>query len=281
MTRASEVVSRPLIRIQPCHGWVSFEWREIWAFRELLYFLAWRDVKVRYKQTILGAAWAILQPLFTMVIFSVFFGRLAKVPSDGIPYPIFTYAALVPWTFFAGGLSQSAASLIGSSSLIKKVYFPRLIIPFSSLLSGVIDLALAFLVLLGLIFFYEITLTSKVLYVPLLLILAMVTALGVGLWLSALNVQFRDVRYAVPFLIQAWMFASPIAYPSSLLSEPWRTLYGLNPMVGVVEGFRWALLSANAAPTSALALSSLVALLTLISGAFYFRRMERNFADLV
>jgi lipopolysaccharide transport system permease protein len=270
-----------VIRIQPSRGWVSLKLGEIWAYRDLLYFLAWRDVKIRYKQTALGAAWAILQPVFTMLIFTLFFGRLAKMPSDGIPYSIFAFAALVPWTFFANGLSQSSNSLVGNAHLIKKVFFPRLIVPISSILSGLVDFALAFLVLLGMCVFYRMPLTGAILWVPFLLALTLATALGAGLWLSALNVQFRDVRHAVPFLVQAWMFASPIAYPSSLLSEPWRTIYGLNPMVGVVEGFRWALLGTSTAPGPLLVVSSLAALALLIGGAFYFRRMERSFADVV
>jgi lipopolysaccharide transport system permease protein len=216
-----------------------------------------------------------------MVIFSLFFGKLAKIPSDGIPYPIFSFAALVPWTFFANGLSQSSNSLVGSANLIKKVYFPRLVVPISSVVSGVVDFAIAFVVLLGMILFYRIVPTSNIVYLPSLLLLAFVTSLGVGLWLSAMNVQFRDVRYVVPFLVQAWMFATPIAYPSSLLSEPWRTIYGLNPMVGVVEGFRWALLGTNTAPGPIIVVSSLTAVFLLVSGAYYFRRMERSFADVV
>jgi lipopolysaccharide transport system permease protein len=253
----------------------------LWEYRELLYFLTWRDIKVRYKQTILGAAWAIIQPFFTMVVFSVFFGRFAKVPSDGLPYPIFSYAALVPWSFFAQGLNQSSNSLVGGSRLIKKVYFPRLAMPIATVVSGVVDFALAFLVLLGMMIFYGIVPTVNVLWLPLLLLLAFVTSLGAGLWLSAMNVQFRDVRYTVPFIIQFWLFATPIAYPSSLLPEPWRTVYGLNPMAGVVEGFRWALLGTETAPGPIIALSSLVALALLIGGAFYFRRMEKTFADVV
>jgi lipopolysaccharide transport system permease protein len=216
-----------------------------------------------------------------MVIFSLFFGKLAKIPSDGIPYPIFSFAALVPWTFFANGLSQSSNSLVGSANLIKKVYFPRLVVPISSVVSGVVDFAIAFVVLLGMMLYYGILPTSSIIYLPSLLLLAFVTALGVGLWFSAMNVQFRDVRYAVPFLVQAWMFATPIAYPSSLLSEPYRTIYGLNPMVGVVEGFRWALLGTNTAPGPIIIVSSLAAIVILISGAFYFRRMEKTFADVV
>jgi lipopolysaccharide transport system permease protein len=271
----------PVIRLQSSHGWVSLGLRELWEYRELLYFLTWRDVSVRYKQTVLGISWAIIQPLMTMVVFSLFFGRLAKIPSDGVPYPIFTYAALVPWIFFANGLIQSSNSLVGNANLIKKVYFPRLAIPISTVLSGVLDFVLAFLVLLGMMLYYGLVPTLNVLWLPPLFLLALVTSLGVGLWFSALNVQFRDVRYAVPFLAQLWMFSTPIAYPSSLLSEPWRTLYGLNPMVGVVEGFRWALLGTDTTPRFTIAASSLVALALLVGGAFYFRRMEKTFADIV
>ena len=278
MDRIQEI---PFIRIEPSRGWVSLKLNELWEYRELLYFLTWRDIKVRYKQTALGAAWAIIQPFFTMVVFSLFFGKLAKIPSDGLPYPIFAYAALVPWTFFANGLSQSSNSLVGSANLIKKVYFPRLVVPISGVIGGAVDFVLAFVVLLGMILYYGIIPTINVIYLPFLLLLSFVTALGVGLWLSALNVEFRDVRYVIPFLTQFWMFATPIAYPSSLLSEPWRTIYGLNPMVGVVEGFRWALLGTRTAPGPVIVVSSLAALGVLVSGAFYFRRMEKTFADIV
>ena len=271
----------PHVHIEASRGWVALKLRELWEYRELLYFLTWRDVKVRYKQTALGAAWAIIQPFFTMVVFSLFFGQLARIPSDGIPYPIFSFAALVPWTFFANGLGQSANSLVGNANLIKKIYFPRLAVPIATILSGVIDFVLAFVVLIGMMLYYGILPTINTLWLPLFVLLALVTSLGVGLWLSALNVEFRDVRYVVPFLTQIWMFATPIAYPSSLLGEPWRTLYGLNPMVGVVEGFRWALLGTGEAPGPILAVSALAALLLLVSGAFYFRRMEKSFADVV
>lgn len=271
----------PMIHIEPSQGWVSLKLRELWEYRELLYFLIWRDVKVRYKQTVLGAAWAIIQPFFTMVVFSVFFGKLAKIPSDGIPYPIFSYTALVPWTFFAHGLSQASNSLVSGARLIKKVYFPRLAMPISTVFSGVVDLTLAFIVLLGMMLAYGIVPTVNTLWLPLFLLLALITSLGTGLWLSAMNVQFRDVRYTVPFITQFWLFATPIAYPSSLLSEPWRTLYGINPMTGVVEGFRWALLSTDTAPGPIIIVSSLAALVLLVSGAFYFRRMEKTFADVV
>jgi len=271
----------PVLRIEPSHGWVSLHLRDLWEYRELLYFLTWRDIKVRYKQTVLGAAWAIIQPIFTMVVFSLFFGKLAKMPSDGIPYPVFTYAALVPWTFFAHGLSQSSDSLVGSASLITKVYFPRLVIPISSVVSGIVDFVLAFAILLAMMLYYGVVPTVHVMWLPFLLLLAFVTALGVGLWLSALNVQFRDVHYTVPFLTQFWLFATPIAYPSSLLSHPWRTVYALNPMAGVVEGFRWALLGTETAPGLMVIVSSLAAVTLLVSGAFYFRRMEKTFADVV
>lgn len=281
ITPPTGVSSLPHTEIEPRHGWVSLRLRELWEYRELLYFLTWRDVKVRYKQTVLGASWAVIQPFFTMVVFSVFFGRLAKMPSDGIPYPIFSYAALVPWMFFANGLSQSANSLVGSANLIKKVYFPRLAIPIATVLGEAVDFTLAFGVLMVMMVFYGITPTANVVWLPLLLLLALTTSLGVGLWLSALNVQYRDIRYVVPFLTQFWLFATPIAYPSSLLSEPWRTLYGLNPMVGVVEGFRWALLGTNTAPGPTIILSAVAAAGLLVSGTFYFRRMERNFADVI
>ena len=271
----------PITIIQPSRGWVSLKLHELWEYRELLYFLVWRDVKVRYKQTVLGAAWAIIQPFMAMVVFSIFFGKLAKMPSDGIPYPLFAYAALVPWGFFANGLSQASNSLVGSSHLITKVYFPRLVVPISSVISGIVDFALAFAVLLGMMFYFGIFPTINVIWLPFLLLLAFVTALGVGMWLSALNVEFRDIRYVIQFLTQFWMFATPIVYTSSLLSDPWRTIYGLNPMVGVVEGFRWALLGTQTAPGPIVIVSCLAALAILVGCAFYFRKMEKTFADLV
>ncbi|HXQ70611.1 MAG TPA: ABC transporter permease [Pyrinomonadaceae bacterium] len=270
-----------VVLIKPSKAWVSLNLRSLWEYRELLYFLTWRDIKVRYKQTVLGAAWAILQPFLTMLIFSVFFGRLVKVPSDGIPYPLFAFTALVPWTFFANGLNQSSNSLISSANLLKKVYFPRLAIPIATVLAGVVDLVLAFVVLLLLMAYYRVAPTINIIWTPLFLALAFVTALGVGLWMSALNVKYRDVRYVVPFLVQIWLFTTPVAYPSSLLHEPWRTIYGLNPMVGVVEGFRWALLGANTAPGPMVFASAFAAVLILVTGAFYFRHMEKIFADVV
>jgi lipopolysaccharide transport system permease protein len=271
----------PPISIRPSYGWVSLGLRELWEYRELLYFLTWRDVKVRYKQTVLGAAWAIIQPFMTMVVFSLFFGRLAQIPSDGIPYPIFSFAALVPWTFFANGLQHSTNSLVGSANLLKKVYFPRLIIPISSTLSGAVDFLLAFAVLLGMMWYFGLTPTINVVWLPFFVLLAVVTSLSVSLWLSAMNTRFRDVRYIVPFITQLWLFCTPIAYPSSMLPEPWRTVYGINPMAGVVEGFRWALLGTDTVPGPIIALSSLAAVVALVGGAFYFRRVEKTFADVV
>jgi lipopolysaccharide transport system permease protein len=267
--------------IRPSHGWVSLRLKDLWDYRELLYFFVWRDLKVRYKQTALGAAWAIIQPLFTMLVFSVAFGKLAKMPSDGIPYPLFAYTALVPWTFFAQGLTQSADSLIGNGNLLKKIYFPRLAIPLGAVSAGLVDFSISLSVLVVMMIFYRIHITLHLLWLPLLLALAFVTSLGAGLWLSALNVRFRDVKYAVPFLTQFWMYATPIAYPSTLLHSPWRTLYGLNPMAGVVEGFRWAILGTNTQPGPMIAASAVAAVAVLIGGAFYFRRMEKSFADVV
>jgi len=269
------------IKIRPSRGWVPLRLKDLWEYRELLYFLTWRDIKVRYKQTVLGAVWAILQPFLTMVVFSIFFGRLAKLPSDNIPYPIFSYSALVVWTFFANGVTSSSNSMVAEANTIKKVYFPRLVIPVAAVFSGVVDFVLAFIVLIGMMAFYGITPSAAVFWLPLFFLLAFITALGVGLWLSAMNVMFRDVRYALPFLIQIWLFATPIAYSASLLKGIWKTLYGLNPMVGVVEGFRWALLGVETRPGPMIAVSSFVSIVLLVSGAYYFRRMERSFADVV
>ncbi len=271
----------PCVLIKPSRGWVSLELPELWAYRELLYTLVWRDIKVRYKQTAIGVAWAIIQPFFTMVVFSLFFGSLAKMPSDGIPYPIFSFAALVPWTFFSNGLGKASYSLVGSANLIKKIYFPRLALPIAGVLSGLVDFIIAFVLLIGMMVYFGIMPTVNVFWLPLLLLLAFSTSLGVSLWLAALNVRFRDVQYVIPFLTQFWLFATPIAYPSSLLHEPWRTVYGLNPMVGVVEGFRWALLGTDTAPGPIVLVSATVTVVTLITGAFFFRRMEKTFADVV
>ena len=271
----------PVTRIEPSSGWVDLKLGELWAYRELLYFLTWRDVKVRYKQTALGAAWAILQPLLTMIVFTIFFGRLAKIPSDGVPYPIFSYAALLPWTLFAFSLAQSGNSLVASQQLIKKVYFPRLVIPISAVLAGLVDFLLASVVMAGMMVFYKVVPTANVVFLPFFLLLALASALTVGLWLSALNVQYRDVRYTIPFLTQFWLFATPIAYPSSLVPEQWRALYGLNPMAGVVEGFRWALFGTVEISVGLVLISTAMVLVFLTGGLVYFRRMERTFADVV
>jgi len=254
---------------------------ELWAYRELLYFLVWRDIKVRYKQTLLGAAWAIIQPVLTMVVFTLFFGNLAKVPSDGIPYPLFAFAGLVPWTLFAYSLTESSSSLVTNQNLITKVYFPRLIIPLASVLSGLVDFAISFAVLIVLMLYYGVMPHLAALTVPLFVIFAVLAALSIGIWLSALNVEFRDVRYTIPFLTQVWMFITPLAYASSLVPSKWRLIYGLNPMAGVVEGFRWALLGKTSAPSVLLAASIPAVILLLVGGSYYFRRMERTFADVV
>jgi lipopolysaccharide transport system permease protein len=275
------MAAKTVITLEPSRGLVSLRLRDLWEYRELLFFLTWRDIKVRYKQTILGAAWAIIQPFLTMVVFSLFFGRLAGMPSDGVPYPLFSFAALVPWTFFAYSLTQSANSLVGNANLIQKVYFPRLVIPLSSVFSGAVDFVLAFGVLLAMMLFYGFWPGVRILWILPLLLLILVTALGPGLWLAALNVEYRDVRYTVPFLTQFWLFATPIAYPSSLLPEPWRTFYGLNPMAGVVEGFRWILLDTPSAPGPMILVSAVMSLVLLAGGAWYFRRLEKTFAALV
>ena len=267
--------------IHPSRGWISLKLSELWEYRELLYFLTWRDIKVRYKQTAIGAAWAVIQPFFAMVIFSIFFGQLAKIPSDGIPYPIFAYCALLPWQLFSHALNESSNSLVANQGLITKVYFPRLIIPVAPVLAGLVDFGIAFLVLIGMMLYYGIMPTFAVFTIPLFLILAVATALSVGLWLSALNVEYRDVRYTIPFLTQFWLFATPVAYPSSLVPESWRALYGLNPMAGVVEGFRWALLGKAEGPGTLLVVSVMVVIILFIGGLYYFRRMEKTFADVV
>jgi len=268
--------------IKATTGWVGLQLGELWHYRELIYFFIWRDIKVRYKQTVLGAAWAILQPLITMVIFTLFFGKLAKMPSDGVPYPIFSYAALVPWIFFSNGVSKASNSLVGGSGMLKKIYFPRMALPIAAVTGGLVDFVLAFSVMLLLMVGFGVTPTLNVVWLPFLLVLAWATALGVSLWFTSLNVLFRDIRYVVPFIIQAWLFATPVVYPASLIENPmWRTVYALNPMVGVVEGFRWALLGTDTAPGPLILVSAIVAVALVVSGAFYFRRMERTFADVV
>jgi homopolymeric O-antigen transport system permease protein len=257
------------------------ELRELWKYRELLYFLTWRDLKVHYKQTALGAAWAVIQPLFMMIVFSVFFGRLARVPSDGVPYPVFTFCALLPWQVFANALTASSNSLVSNQNLITKVYFPRLVVPISAVLGGLVDFAIAFVILIGMLVFYGIVPGWQIVALPAFIVFAVMTALAVGLWLSALNVQYRDVRYTINFLTQFWLFATPVAYPSSIVPAKWRVLYGLNPMAGVVEGFRWCLLSQRDSPSPLVFVSALVVLVLLVGGLFYFRRMEQQFADVV
>ncbi len=271
----------PLITIVPSSGWVRLNLRELWTYRELLFFLIWRDLKVRYKQTALGVAWAILQPFLTMVVFSVFFGKLAGIPSDGIPYPIFVYAGLLPWQIFSHALTESSNSLVLNQQLITKVYFPRLTIPFSAVLAGLADFVFAFILFLGMLMYYGIVPTLAVITFPLFLLLAIATALAIGLWLSALNVQYRDVRYIIPFLTQFWLFVTPIAYSTNLVPETWRIIYGLNPMVGVVNGFRWALLGYNTTQSSLFIVSILVVAILLIGGLAYFHRMEKTFADII
>ena len=276
-----QVSELPHTHIEPSHGWVSLKLRELWDYRELFYFLIWRDIKVRYKQTVLGAAWAVLQPFLTMIVFSIFFGNLAKIPSDGIPYPLFSYTALLPWQLFAFALNEFGNSLVTNQRLITKVYFPRLTIPTSAVLAGLVDFAIAFVVLLGMMFYYGYVPTAAVVTLPLFLLFAILTALAVGLWLSALNVQYRDIRYIIPFLTQFWLFVTPIAYPSSLIPQWLRPIYGLNPMAGVVEGFRWALLGKTGDVGPLILVSVGVVIVLLISGLAYFRRMENTFADVV
>lgn len=275
-----------VIRITPSTGWVELRLGELWSFRELLYFLTWRDIKVRYKQTVLGAAWAIIQPFMSMVVFTLFFGNLARIPSDGVPYPIFNYSAMVVWVYFANALTASSNSLVGSSNLLKKIYFPRLVIPMASTLAGLVDFCLAFVILIPMMVYFGIAPTANIIWLPFFLVLALATALGVGLWFSALNVQFRDVRHTTPFIVQFWLFASPVVYSSNLIeNEVLRVLYGINPMASVVEGFRWALLGGASdqfnGPGPMVVVSSFAAILLLVSGLFYFRRMEKTFADVV
>ncbi len=271
----------PTVTIRPCGRWVSLGLRDLWEYRELLGFLVWRDVKVRYKQTALGVLWVVLQPLLTMAVFSVFFGRLAKVPSDGIPYPVFAFCGLLPWQLFSHSLLESGNSLVANQNLITKVYFPRLVIPLATILAGLVDFAIGFALLVGFMAVFHVTLAPAVLLLPVFLLLAVTTALAAGLWLSALNVKYRDVRYTIPFLAQFWLFVTPVAYPSSMIPAHWRALYGLNPMAGVVEGFRWALLGKGQGPGPLLAISTGMTLLLLVGGLIYFRRMEKTFADIV
>jgi lipopolysaccharide transport system permease protein len=270
----------PLTRIEPSRGWIQLNLRELWDYRELAYLLAWRDITIRYKQTVFGATWAVIQPFLMMVAFSIFFGQLAGVPSNGIPYPIFSYTALLPWNYFSQSMMRSSNSLVGSTALITKVYFPRLLLPISSVLSPLFDFGIAFVLLIAMMIYYQVWPTPAVLAVPVLLSFAVMSSVGVGMWLSALNVDYRDFTNILPFLVQVWMFATPVAFSSTLLEEPWRTLYGLNPMTGVIEGFRWALVGSPAS-AAVIATSIGVTLFLLIGGVFYFRRVEDSFADVI
>jgi len=275
-----EISSVRTVVIRPSRGWIPVNLKDLWHYRELLYFLTWRTIKVRYKQTALGFTWAIIQPFTMMVVFTLFFGNLAKVPSEGIPYPLFNYAALLPWTLFAEGINRSSQSLVQDVNLVKKVYFPRLVMPLASILSPVVDFIIAFTILVGMMFYYSYSPTISVLWLPAFILLTLVTSLGVGLWLSAINVKYHDVRYVVPFLVQLWLFASPVVYSSSLLPQRFQIIYGINPMTGVIEGFRWALLGTEP-PGSMIAVSVVVVIVILVSGAFYFRRNEKTFADII
>ena len=274
-------VDSPALVIRPASGFVPLDLQEVWNYRELLYFLTWRDVKVRYKQTVLGVAWAVIQPLFMMLIFTIFFGKLAKVPSDGLPYPVFAFTALLPWQMFSRALTDASTSLVVNERLITKVYFPRLLVPASAVLASLVDFAIALILLVGMMFYYSIVPTGAVWTLPLFILLALMTALGIGFWLSALDATYRDVRYTLPFLTQLWLFATPVIYPASMVPDNWRLLYGLNPMAGVVEGFRWALLGKGGAPDPLLAVSAIAVLMIFVGGLYYFSRMEETLADVV
>jgi homopolymeric O-antigen transport system permease protein len=271
----------PSVHIAARRGWLALDLPELWAYRELLYFFVWRDIKVRYKQTVIGAAWAVLQPVMTMLVFSLFFGRLAKIPSQGLPYPIFYYCALLPWTYFQTATQTATNIVVDQQRVITKIYFPRVVLPISAVLSGLLDFAISFGVFLVMMVYYHMVPTPAVIWLPAFTLLAILTALGVGLWLSALNALYRDVRYVVPFLVQFWMFASPVVYPSSLVSEKWRWLYGLNPMAGVIEGFRWALTGHGQPPGILLAASSAAVVLLVFSGLVYYHAVEGTMADVV
>ena len=280
-TSLKNTIEVPETVIMPTRGWVSLRLGELWKYRELLYFITWRDVKVRYKQAVLGIAWAIIQPLMTMVIFSLIFGQLAKLPSEGLPYPVFIYCGLLPWQLFAGALQKGGTSLVGNAHLITKVYFPRLIIPLSAVAGGLVDFAISFVVLFGLMIYFGIAPSWSILLLPLFVLFTVLTALAVGLWVSALNVHYRDVQHIIPFMVQAWMFISPVAYSVELIPEGlWRILYGINPLTGVIQGFRWALLGGHP-PDELMAVSIIVVGVLLLSGLFYFKRMEKTFADVV
>lgn len=278
---AEVLADRPRTVISAATGRTLLNLREIWAYRELLENLAWRDVSVRYKQSVVGIGWAVIQPLMTMVIFTVIFGMFAKLPSDGVPYPIFTYCALLPWNYFSRSLGDSSDALIGSSHLITKVYFPRLILPLSKVFAGLVDFAIAFVILIGMMFWYGIVPTARLAWLPVFIAIAMVTAFAFGLWFTALNVKYRDVKFVVPFVVQIWMYASPVAYSTSIIPEKWRWLYGVNPMVGVVEGFRWAVLGKEAPQAIALVIPAVLTVCVLVGGLYFFKRMEAVFADVI
>lgn len=279
--RENMIKDHPIIRFEPTHTWRALNLRQLWEYRELIYFLAWRDIKVRYKQTVLGTVWAIIKPVVSMVIFTVIFGKLAKIPSDGVPYPIFTFCALLPWNYFAESSSRSSGSLVGNTALISKVYFPRLAIPISSMLAGLLDFAIAFMVLVGLMFWYGVVPKIAIVWFPFFLLMAVITALGVGLWFGALNVEYRDIGHIIPFLVQIWMYITPVVYPLSIIPERWHLFYWLNPMAGVIEGFRCSLLGRGNISGQMLAISMFMPVVFLISGMYYFQRVERNFADVI
>jgi lipopolysaccharide transport system permease protein len=272
----------PLVVIEPSNSWVALNLRDLWVYRELLYFLTWRDIKVRYKQTLLGVAWAIMQPLFTMLVFTLFFGRLAGMDmrTEGMPYPLFAFAGLLPWTFFANAITNSGNSLVGSANLITKVYFPRMIIPGATVAAGLVDLGIGFVLLFGLMIYYQVTLTWTLLMLPVLVILTTLLAMGVGMWLSALNVKYRDIRFALPFVIQLWLFVSPVIFPSSILPEKWRWVMALNPLTGIIEGYRSSIFG-RPINWTALGISAVITLVVLVYASYYFRRMEKTFADIV
>jgi lipopolysaccharide transport system permease protein len=276
-----QLPEKPVVIVQATRSWSSFDFRELWAHRELLYFLTWRDVKVRYKQTLIGITWVVIQPLITTLIFTIFFGMLAGVPSEGLPYPVFAFAGLLPWIFFSNAVTQSGNSLVGNGHLITKIYFPRVIIPSAAIGCGLLDFAISFVVLVGLMAYYRVTVTWSILAIPALALLLTLFALGVGMWLSALNVKYRDVRHLLPFVLQIWMFASPIIYPPAFVPERWRWVLNLNPMTGIIDGFRAAIFGGKPLNGWGLAMSVLITLVVLVSAAYGFRRMEKNFADVV
>jgi lipopolysaccharide transport system permease protein len=270
------------VYIKPSKGLAALNLRDLWIYRELVFFMVWRDVKVKYKQTLLGMAWAVIQPIMTMLVFTFLFDRVAKLPTDGIPYPVFSFTALLPWGLFIVALNQGSRSLVAHNNMVTKIYFPRLILPMSSVFAGLVDFAIAFVILIVLMIYFQVTPAYHLLWtLPLFLLLAIITALGVALWLSAINVKYRDVNHALPFLTQFWLFVTPVAYSASVISEKWQLLYSLNPMAGVVNGFRWALLGTGNGPDAALWVSVAISILIFISGLFYFRSMEKTFADTI